>query len=203
MPAEARITSIWSNQKLLVILLLIGVGGWFLSDGLVGYPRKNARYREWKSYVESGRENEWPAYAAQRGWNPKEWPDYVQEHHLNPLPEDVFGQDKVVVQLGIAIISGLTGLLTLAYWSVQKKRIVRTDEEAVYAPAGQRVPFQAITGIGKKRWDSKGIATVRYELDGRKGEFIIDDYKFDAEPSRQILKEIEEKLQSRDDTAAT
>ncbi|MES2571277.1 MAG: hypothetical protein V4710_14635 [Verrucomicrobiota bacterium] len=203
MPAEARITSIWSNQKLLVVLLLIGVGGWFLFDGLVGYPRKNARYREWKSYKENGRETEWADYARQRGWNPQEWPDYVQEHHLShALPEDTFGRDKIAVQLGIAILSGLTGLGVLAYWFTQRNRFLRTDENAVYLPGDRRVPFDAITGIGKKRWDSKGIAVVRYSVDGRKGEFIVDDYKFDTNASHQILKEIEENVQRRDDKIA-
>jgi hypothetical protein len=57
-----------------------------------------------------------------------------------------------------------------------------------------RVPFGSITGVGKKKWDSKGIATVRYELDGQRSQFIVDDYKFEAEPTRKILAEIEEKL---------
>ena len=56
------------------------------------------------------------------------------------------------------------------------------------------MPFSAITGVGKKQWDSKGIARVRYEIDGRRGQFVVDDYKFETEPSRTILKEIEEKL---------
>ena len=59
------------------------------------------------------------------------------------------------------------------------------------------MPFRAITGLGKKRWDSKGIAVVRYELQGRKGEFIVDDYKFEAEPARKILDEIESELRAR------
>ena len=42
----------------------------------------------------------------------------------------------------------------------------KTDAEAVYTPSGTRVPFGAITGIGKKNWDSKGIAKVRYTVDG-------------------------------------
>jgi hypothetical protein len=59
-----------------------------------------------------------------------------------------------------------------------------------------------VTGVGKKRWESKGIAVVRYALDGRKGEFIVDDYKFDTEPTRKILGEIEEKLLARSATDA-
>jgi hypothetical protein len=34
---------------------------------------------------------------------------------------------------------------------------------------------------------------VRYELDGKRGQLYVDDYKFEAEPTRKILAEIEEK----------
>ena len=85
----------------------------------------------------------------------------------------------------------------LIYWVTQIRRIVKTDDDAVYTAAGNRVPFTAITGVGKKQWETKGIARVRYEIEGRKGEFVVDDYKFDTAPSRTILKEIEEKLLAR------
>ena len=86
------------------------------------------------------------------------------------------------------------GLLDVAYASVDSPLGPLT---VATTPAGTRVPFRAITGLGKKRWDSKGIAVVRYELQGRKGEFIVDDYKFEAEPARKILDEIESELRAR------
>jgi hypothetical protein len=195
MPAEARIASLWLNQKTLVSVLLIGLAGWFLFDGLVGYPRSNARYHEWKKYVDEGRQSQWPAYAKSRGWKTQEWTDYALEHHLpEPLAEVPFGPDKINTQLIIALGTGLIGLSVLIYCRRQKNHFLRTEDDAVLIPGGQRIPYTAIKGIGKKRWESKGIAVVRYELAGRKGEFIVDDYKFEADPSRQILQEIEEKL---------
>jgi hypothetical protein len=79
----------------------------------------------------------------------------------------------------------------------QKRVVVRTDAEAVYSPAGTRVPFASITGLGLKKWESKGLARVRYEIEGRKGEFVLDDYKFDRDPTHEILKEIETHLVAR------
>ena len=95
--------------------------------------------------------------------------------------------------------ASLLGIISLVYWFTQKSRTLRTDDEAVYSPAGTRVPFPAITGLGKKKWDAKGLATVLYKIDGRKGRFILDDYKFDYEATHQILTEIEEKLTARVD----
>ena len=55
-----------------------------------------------------------------------------------------------------------------------------------------------IDGSGKVlEQTSKGIAKVRYTLDGKQCEFIVDDYKFDTKPTRQILEEIEKRLLSK------
>jgi len=201
MPAVARVSPIWKKQKLFVALFLLAAGGWFFFDGLIGYPRKNDRYREWKSYMDAGREAEWQSHAQQRGWKPSEWPDYVREHRLEGhLPQDVIGRDKIITQFVFASLGALLGTIVLIYWATQKGRVVRTDESAVYTPAGTRVPFGSITGLGKKRWETKGIAVVRYELEGRKGQFILDDYKFETQPTRTILEEIETTLQVRSGT---
>jgi hypothetical protein len=189
MPAEARISPIWKKQKLFVALFLIAIGGWFFFDGLIGYPRSNERFEAHQGFEKEGRLSEWPAYAQSRGWVAKP-------------PEKLYKREDIVGQFVFGGLGVLAGSIVLVYWLTQKNRIIRTDEEAIYTPAGTRVPFEAVTGIGKKRWESKGIAVVRYALAGRKGEFIVDDYKFDTDPSRQILTEIEEKLVARTAPAA-
>lgn len=181
MPAEARVTPIWKKQKLFVALFLIAIGGWFFYDGLVGYPQKNERWHAHEKFKKEERLTEWPAYAKSRGWSEK------PEHKL-------LTHDDIVGQFAFGGLATLAGLITLVYWFGQKGRVFRTDADAVYSPAGTRVPFSAITGIGKKKWDAKGLATVRYEIEGRKGEFVLDDYKFDRDPTHQILAEIEAHL---------
>lgn len=186
MPAEARIAPIWKKQKLFVAIFLIAIGAWFFFDGLVGYPRSNERFLAHQGYEQDNRLSEWPAYAKSRGW-------------VEKPPEKLFKPQDVIGQYVFGSLGALIGAIVLAYWFTQKGRVLRTDEDVVYTPAGTRVPFEAVTGIGKKRWDSKGIAVVRYTLEGRKGEFIVDDYKFETEPTRKILREIEEKLLARAD----
>ena len=186
MPAEARIAPIWKKQKLFVAIFLIAIGAWFFFDGLVGYPRSNERFLAHQGYEQDNRLSEWPTYAKSRGW-------------VEKPPEKLFKPQDVIVQYVFGSLGALIGAIVLAYWFTQKGRVLRTDEDVVYTPAGTRVPFEAVTGIGKKRWDSKGIAVVRYTLEGRKGEFIVDDYKFETEPTRKILREIEEKLLARAD----
>jgi hypothetical protein len=184
MPAEARIASTWKKQKFFVAVILIGFGGWFFLDGFRTYPRSNERWKVYNEYKKDGRLGEWAPYAKNHGWT--EEPPHKEYTQQDIIGQYVFGSLAVVV-----------GGLILAYWATQIRGVLRTDDEAVYTPAGTRVPFGAITGVGKKKWDSKGIAKVRYELDGKPGQFIVDDYKFEAEPARKILAEIEEKLVAR------
>ena len=184
MPAEARITPIWKKQKLFIAIFLVGVAGWFFWDGTIGYPRSNERWRAHEDLVKSGHDSEWPDLAKRRGWT-------------ETLPHKFYGPGDLRTQLVCGGLAGLLGLLAFAYWLTQKGRIVRTDDEAVYSPSGTRIPFAAITGLGKKKWEEKGLATVLYKIEGRKGRFELDDYKYDRETTHQILAEIEEKLLAR------
>ncbi len=195
MPAEARVTSIWKKQKLAVALILLAASLPFFYDGAVGYEKKNERYREWKPFADEGRETQWPEYAKKKGWDPEEWPKYAREHGSHGhLPEIPFPRAKIIEQYVCAGLAVIFGTITLAYWFMHKGRTVKTDAEAVHTPSGRRVPFSAITGVGKKKWDAKGLATVRYEIDGAKGEFELDDYKFDRDPTHAILAEIEQHI---------
>ena len=184
MPAEARISSTWRNQKLLVSLFVIGFGCYFFFDGLWNWPRSNVRWEAYEKFKTESRLTEWPAYAESQGW--------VEEQ-----PHKFYKREDLIGQYAFGTLLVGIGAIVLIYWATQIRRVVRTDDEAVHTAAGNRVPFTAITGVGKKQWETKGIARVRYEIDGRKGEFVVDDYKFDTEPSRVILKEIEEKLLAR------
>jgi hypothetical protein len=184
MPAEARVTPIWKKQKLFVAVFLLAVSGWFLWDGKVGYPRSNERWLAQEQHEKEGRSAEWPAYAASRGWTAEK-------------PHKFYKSDDLNMQLGLSGLCAVLGVIALAYWFAQKDRFLRSEADAVFTPSGVRVPFDSITGLGKKKWEDKGLATVLYEMDGRKGQFVLDDYKFDRDPTHQILAELEEHLSTR------
>lgn len=184
MPAEAKVSRIWKQQKLFMAIFVLCFSAWFAYDGFYGYPAENKRFDAHAQYEKEGRLSEWPAYAKSQGWKAE-------------APHKRHKDGDIVVQFVFAGIIGVAGIFFLLYWATRRGRILRTDEEAVYTPSGKRVPFSAVTGIGKKNWESKGIAKVRYEIEGQKGEFEVDDYMFDTEPSRQILTEIESRLLAR------
>jgi hypothetical protein len=178
MPAEARVTSIWKMQRLFVALFFIGLAGYFCWDGKIGYPRKNERWLAYEKHRTEDRISEWPADAASRGWTDK-------------VPEKFYGRGDILMQFVCAGLFGCLGLIVLGYWAAQKDRVLKTAEGSLIEPSGKRIPFGSITGLGKKNWEKKGLATVRYEVEGRRGKFVLDDYKFEAEPTHKILAEIE------------
>jgi hypothetical protein len=181
MPFEARVTSIWKTQRLFAALFFLGIAAYFLWDGQIGYPRSNVRWLAHAQLEKDNRSSEWPAYAAERGWTDK-------------VPEKFHTSGGITMQFVCAAVLGIPGLILLAYWAVQKNRILKTTDDALIEPSGKRIPFASITGLGKKDWDAKGFATVRYEMNGRRGQYVLDDYKFESEPTRHILAEIEERL---------
>jgi hypothetical protein len=60
MPAEARVTKIWKQQKLFIGIFLIGFGLWFFADGIYFWPRSNDT-GSYKQFEDENRLSEWPA----------------------------------------------------------------------------------------------------------------------------------------------
>lgn len=188
MTLEARVTPIWKKQKLFVALFMIAFGGYFFYDGAVGWPRSNERYYKHEEFAKANDDAGWRAYAKEKGWK-------------ETKPEKVYKKNEIDMQFVYGTILALVGLVTLGYWAQQIRRTLKLDDEAITSPAGTRVPFESITGLGLKKWESKGYATVRYEVNGRKGEFIVDDYKFDTDTTRAIVDAVKQRLESRASTS--
>jgi hypothetical protein len=178
MPAEARVTKMWRQQKGLIPMLCIGFSLWFLWDGFVGYPRSDER---WTKHEElKGKPGEWEKYCAEHGWKTE-----PPEHYLGPK--------KYSQQFLMGGVTGGIGLLALTYWLSQRRRSVRTDEETVTTPSGLRLPYSAITHIDKTLWKKKGYAYISYTHNGAEGRFTLDDAKFEAKALDVVLNDITQK----------
>ena len=190
MAVVARISAIWSKQKLFVGIFFLAMSLYFYFDGAYTWPRSNVRWDAQQQHENEGKMDQWPAYAQARGW-------------VTTKPEKRYSTGDIVGQFAFGGVFTITGILLLIYWLTQRKRELKIEDGAVFTPSGTRVPFSCIRGLGKKRWDTKGIAIVRYEDNGRLMQFIVDDYKYETEPTRQILDTIEQQLLAKSDTVAT
>ena len=181
MSAEARITPIWKKQKGLIALFFTGIGLWFLFDGMAGYPRSNERWLAHEKFKAEDRLSEWPAFAKKAGWNEEP-------------PHKFYKKEDITGQYVLGVLSLLVGAGALVYWAGQIKGVFKLDGDTVVIPGGKRVPLESITGVNRKNWDAKGLATVFYTIDGRCGKYVLDDYKYDREPIHEIMAVIEAKL---------
>jgi len=168
-------------------------GLWGLYDGLVAYPESNQRYDLYQTFKDEPSEVDgdgvileqaelaWQAEAESRGW---------------PIvpPKDRYGAGSFVFQFVIAGVCIPVGLLVGVMLIRYVGRWVAVDAEGLHASFGVRVPWDAIQQVDKTRWRSKGIAVIRYsDADAQIDQaFILDDWKFEREPTERILAVVEQ-----------
>jgi hypothetical protein len=199
MPAEARVMKTWIQQKGLIPVFLFGFCGWFLWDGLIGWPRSNERWdahERAEKYKElKDKPAEWEALCGQRGWKveaPPAWEKICAARGwTTEPPHKRYERSDLIPQYVCAGVSGAIGIFSLIYWLRARKMVIRSDTEAVFTPSGTRVPYGSITQIDRRKWKPKGLATVFYSLDGAKGRFVLDDAKYEPTALDTILADIQ------------
>ncbi len=175
----------------LVALFCFGMAGWFLFDGTITYPRQRERIladpelREraevFQQLEREGRKHEWHEVARERDW-PTEEPE---------LPRT---KAEIWTQLILAGVLAPPGLFFLFRFLVVRKRWVEADETGLRASWGQQLQYDQIVTLNKKKWAKKGIAKIIYDDDGRKRKFVLDDWKYEADPTEDILREVEARI---------
>lgn len=187
MATTATLSGVWKRQKLFMALFLAALGAWFLYDGLIGYPKNNERYREYLPFKEGARVHDWPAHAAERGWSKKH-------------PEKLYTEGDIAGQFWMSGLTFVAALGFLGWMFASFGRTLRSDDEAIYGEKGERVLFSEVTGLGKKHWDSKGIAKVKYRRDGKDALLTIDDFKYEG--AIAIVKQVEEHLAAETESSS-
>ncbi|MCC6679622.1 MAG: hypothetical protein IT445_01860 [Phycisphaeraceae bacterium] len=166
--------------RLLIIGLLALLGGlYFLYDGMVGYPHEQAMYLEYQKVKEANPEDynqRWIEFARERGWS-QEVPEYKSDM-------DILTQ-KIIAGILIPI-----GVLILLRLLLNRGRWIAMDEQGLTDHAGRSVAFDAITHLDETRWQRKGIAVVHYKADGQDGRFVLDDWKFDRAAVSAMVKHL-------------
>ena len=164
-----------------IIAFCVGVGLWFIYDGAIAWPKQNAIFQEHEKFEKEGRKAEWPDFARSKGWDPQP-PEKLHD------AGDLKGQ--FVRATGI-----LAGLAVGTWLAMCWKRTLRSDADSVYGDTGKRVAFDEMKSVDRRKMDTKGIAVVIYERDGRKRKLVLDDYKYAG--GEQILQEVEARLSAK------
>ena len=175
---KANIDSKFLLRLGLIASVLLVMALWFLFDGAVTYPRQRVRALKYEELKKADRLNEWKEIAKQRGWSTKD-------------PGEPKSEVEIRVQFVMALLAALPGMLYLFFYIRARGRWIEVSETELRTSRGQQLELGQIVTLDKKKWDSKGIAKIVYRQNGRKGRLVLDDWKFDTEPTRAILREVE------------
>jgi hypothetical protein len=181
MPVTAKISTSYLWRLGFITAFCFGFALWFLYDGTITYPRQRERALKYQELVEGGRLAEWRGVAAQRGW---------------PLahPGEPKYESEIYSQLAFAALMGLLGLVLAIAVFRARGRWIELNETGLRASWGRQFEFGQITVLDKRKWGSKGIARIRYQEDGRNRQLVLDDCKYEADPTLAILREVESRL---------
>ncbi len=183
MEVKANISNGFLVRLALIGLVLLGISLWFLYDGAIAYPRQREWALEYEKMVKDGRDSEWEEFAEKRGF-PIDLPPDPKDRKPKNLGEIYF-------QLFIAIVAGLPGLLYLFFYLRDRGKWIEVNETGLRTSGGRQLEFDQIASIDKKLWKTKGIAVIHYRLKGRKRRLALDDWKYETDPTKAILCEVE------------
>lgn len=162
-----------------IALLCVGGAAWFFYDGVITYPAQRERaltYQELKE--QGGLDDQWPTVAKEHGWSTKN-------------PGEPKSKAEIQAQLILGGLIAPFGVLYVAIFARHWGRWVEADDRGLRTSKGQEVPYSDVVTLEKKKWEAKGIARVHYERDGRRRRVVLDDWKFETEPTRAILRKVE------------
>jgi hypothetical protein len=165
-------------------------GSWFLFDGLVGYPNELKRCQAYWQKTEDPREPwvaldqaEWRQLAKKNGWSatpPKTKPDKQA--------------GKIGTQFFYSVLCYCITIPCLLKWYLPRGTWIEGDGKKLTSSWGKEFNFEQITQINKKKWEERGIAKIRYDVEGIPYSFTFDDYKYDQEAMGKIMMSMEEGL---------
>jgi len=198
---KANIHQRYRSWLRMVALFCIGVTLWLLYDGAIAYPRQRVRAEKYLEFKEAGEaaraeehvnenvvteadmkwKTEWEEYAKSQGWATRD-------------PGEPKTPTYSAFQFILAVFLGIPGLICALMFFRTRNRWIEMDDDGFGSSWGQELKFEEITSLDKKKWEKKGIAKVSYNRDGRKGTLVLDDWKFDTDETKAMVREIEARI---------
>ena len=131
----------------------------------------------------------WFAYD---GWvkYPRQNQDAIARGGSKPPHSDT----DLLIQRAIACTLPPLGFALLGWALYNSRGAYRLRDDVLSVPGHPAVPLDAIRQIDKTKWDRKGIAYIDYELPDGTGRIKLDDFVYEAQPTRDILARIEERV---------
>ncbi len=151
----------------------------------------------WNEYWKANPERQ--TWLARRGWKDMDQSKLLLRERTpggvpikTVLVDYIYSNWDLRTQLLMAAGCLPVGLIILVRLLRALPKTLAADDTTLYATNGRQIPFAAIRDIDKRKWDRKAIAVVHYELDGKRGKAVIDDWIF--KDAGLVLERIETTL---------
>ncbi len=86
----------------------------------------------------------------------KAWPQQLD------TTEDFMPAYKIRHQLIASLVCFALTAIALFFLLRTKSRVMKVDDQGYYPPGGDLVPFDKMTVLDKRKWESKGLASLTY-----------------------------------------
>jgi hypothetical protein len=177
-PIVARASNEYRLKRLAIVVMLVGMGGWFAYDGWYNWPHENQRIAQLKSDIDAARK---------AGDEPQVRKLTVEINSLT-LHTDLSLQLQKVLALSLPPL----GLFVLVWSLYYSRGEYRLRDNQLHVPGHPPIPLDAIRSIDRTDWDRKGIAWINYELpSGIARSACLDDFIYQRKPTDEIFKQIE------------
>jgi hypothetical protein len=159
----------YSRKFLLMGIFVFGFALFCLYDGFIRYPGQ--RQHAYDEYIAAGGKEE-------------NWETWADEHKVR-------SQADIYMQFFMAAVAGLiAGVLFSVPLRLRGTWVEMTDT-GITSSWRQSLGFEQIEILDKRKWRDKGIARITYLDDGRRRQFVLDDFKYDRPTMDAILYDLE------------
>lgn len=194
MATTAQCSTGWRVRLGIIAVMSVFMTAFFLYDGFIGYPDSQKLYEKFKAFQESHEDlgeaellKQWNAHAAQN--------QLPVENKVKKLLDLEKTDSDIRTQriLGFILVP-LSFMVCLSFmrWL---KQTVTCDDSGVSNSKGQTASWESMVKLDKTRWPKKGIAYLHFKEGDVEQRMLIDDFKYERDPTEQIVRAIEAKLE--------
>lgn len=187
-PIVATAGGYYRRTRYIMCVVLIAAGCWFAYDGWVGWPEENRKHAEIRAQLEEATRNKEEERAAQLAVDLREYKEHSDR--------------DIMIQKVLAVALPPLGIALLGWALYNSRGQYRLEGTTLSVPGHPPIHLDDITKIDKQLWDRKGIAYIEYESGSQTGRIRLDDFVYDAHPTRDIFKRVEAHTLARLDQSA-
>jgi hypothetical protein len=176
----AKSANYFRNARFIVVLMMLGFGGYCLYDGFAKYPQQNEKQKE--NALAKARSS------LDRTLTESEEREIIKDCEKNPKNSTM----SISLNRAMGFLLPPGGFALLAWTLYRSRGVIRLKGETLEVPGHPAIGLDAIRRIDQTLWDRKGIAYIEYELaDGNKGRACLDDFIHNDLAVKEIMTRIE------------